>query len=1091
MTVTSPAAAAAVTATAVPASGFQTGLWYLSQSHPDAPLYSLPMVLRLRGPVDVDGIRAALRHMVARHEILGLRFASGQDGLRLVPAEVLPEPGAVDLRDRQDPEQAWTRLLQAELARPVDLDAGPGHRALIATLGSQDHAMLLTVHHAYADARSMEILLEDFRSAYETWEETGAVPAPGAACAYGDVARRVHEAPDRSGREAGLAYWRSELAGVEDFAPAADRPRPSVRTLAATEYRRELPPGLLDRIDTGCRQLRASRFMTFASVFAVALARWSGETRDPVLAVPQTLRRSSRLNDVVAPLVNTVPLRLPVDQRGTFGDLVALTRGKTAGAMAHSGIAFDEIVGIAGRTADRSAPPLTSVAFHVAPTVARTFRAGRATVECVDLEPPATDMDLVWNVVITPDGGRLAVQYAEELFDATTVERMVEEYLALAEALVAAADTPMCQVEHRDEAELDRLWAEGETAGAAAETGGVAMLFARATQARPDRTALVEGTRRWTYAELADTAAAVRARLLRAGIRQGDVVALALHRRSDFVAAMLGVTGIGAAYLPLDLEQPAERTAAVITRARPAAVLTDGSETGPAWPPGLPVVALGDPEPRRAPAAPPVDPDTLCYVMCTSGTTGEPKAVRVTHGGVASLAHRPSFVPLGPDDVVLQLAPLYFDASTFEVWGALLNGATLVLPPSGPLTASDIGTLVREHRVTTLHLTAGLLRVLSEGDLGALSGVHTLLTGGDVIPAARVRDLMRRHPGLTVVACYGPTENTTFSTVAVLTEPPTGVIPLGTALPGRSAHVLDEWLRPVAPGAVGELYVGGCGLADGYLGDPRLTAERFPRHPRKPRERLYRTGDMARRTADGVLEFLGRRDSQLKIRGFRVEPAEVEAALLRHPGVARCLVRSRGGPAERTLVAYVVPSHARTTAAALRAHLGRLLPQPLVPTGWVLLEELPLTPRGKADVVHLDRLPLDLPGDDRETGPSTPTESVVHDIWCACLDRPRVGVTTGFFEAGGHSLAALRIAGRLERRFGRPVPLAEVLRRPTIARLAAWIDAGVPKASGPRRSPGERPGAAPSDLALATPDELALLLRLTGGSGLPTEGVER
>ncbi len=1072
----------------VPATRLQAGLWFLSQAHPGVPLYSMPLVLRLRGPVNPGSAAAALRYLTDSHEILRLRFAPGEAGPELIPAEVLPEPRFADLRRSPDPVAAWAELLRAELAEPVDLSAGAGHRSVVAALGEEDCAVAMVVHHAWADARSLEILLDDFCTAYRAIEEAGVPPEPRQVPAYRELARRWRQDLEDRSRQAGLAYWSGELADVGDFALAADRRRPAVRTLTCTEYRQELPAGMLDRVDLMCRESRVSRFMAFAAVLAVLLARWTGDSGDPVLAVPQTLRRAAWLEDVVAPLVQTLPLRLPVDQRGSFRDLLAVTRAKTAAAMAHAGITFGEIIGLAGLRGDPATQPLTSVAFQVASSFAGSRDAGKVTVESFDLEPAARDTDLTWDIMLTEDGGWLSVKYADEIFDRATVARLAMEYVALADALAARADTPLHQVEHRDAAELERLWALGLPPDSAEcpQACDLAALFGLTASAHSDRVALVDGRESWTYAELAAKAARIRAQLQGAGVSGGDVVALALRRRGDFIAAMIGVVAAGAAYLPIDVEQPAGRSAAAIAKTGPAVIVTDARDPWPSGGCGVPVVLLGEGVPGPAMAArAPAGPDDLCYVMCTSGTTGEPKAVAVTHRGVSSLACRPPFARIGPGEVLLQLAPLSFDAATFEVWGALLNGATLVLPGRGLLKAAEIGQLIRSHGVTVLHLTAGLLRVVAEGDPGCFARLHTLLTGGDVIPVAQVRALMRSHPGLTVVACYGPTENTTFSSVAVLTEPPGRLIPLGQALPGRSVHVLDDWLRPVSPGAIGEICVGGGGLARGYLADPGQTAASFVPHPgpRAPAERLYRTGDIARVRADGELEFLGRRDSQIKVRGYRIEPSEVEAALLAHPGVQRCVVRARGHAGDRSLTAYVVTESPRTaahpgpTAGELRAHLRGLLPEPMIPGSWLLLDELPLTAQGKVDGPSLDKLPV------RQTGPESghrqlsPTEAMVHEIWCSCLRQERIGVTTDFFEAGGHSLAALRIAGQLERRLARPVPLAEFLRRPSIAEFAAWIDECSPP--GPRdRAPvvTARPSSSedPAETWPLTPPQSAL-----------------
>jgi amino acid adenylation domain-containing protein len=509
----------------------------------------------------------------------------------------------------------------------------------------------------------------------------------------------------------------------------------------------------------------------------------------------------------------------------------------------------------------------------------------------------------------------------------------------------------------------------------------------------------------------------------------------------------------GAAYVPIDPDQPTARTAAVLR-------LTRSDDAG-----------------------------SRCCYMSTSGTTGEPKVVAVTHAGVASLAHAPAFVSIGPGDALLQLAPLSFDAATFEVFGALLNGATLVIPERPKPTVTEIGRLVQRHRVTVLHLTAGLMRLLADGDLSGLAGLRTLLTGGDAISVPHLRRIQQAHPSLTVVGCYGPTENATFSSVNVQgITADDAVLPLGIALPGRSLHVLDPLLRPVSPGGTGEVYVGGVGLADGYLGAAGRTAERFVAHPRRPGERLYRTGDKARLRTSGEVEFLGRDDGQLKVRGHRVEPAEVMAALSRHPLVLDCLVRARGDAGDRTLAAYVVPRTPGLTVEALRNHLRGLLPEPLVPTGWWLLEAFPITHNGKVDTRALDGLPVREELDLAATPPRTATERLVHALWCDALDRESVSVSIGFFAAGGHSLAALRIAGQAEKQFGRPVPLAEVLGRPTIEEFAAWLDSA-PSPVVADAAPAPRSALPFDDLDVASDEELAAFRLLTGAD--LSQGVNR
>ncbi|MFD7685484.1 amino acid adenylation domain-containing protein [Streptomyces sp. NPDC059781] len=1084
-------------AAGLPASGTQAGMWFINQTRPDVPLYSVPLVLRLTGELEPEAVRDVLHALPRRHDLLGLRFAVGPEGAVLVPADGGPDVTILDLRERPDAPAAWEAVLQDFLHRPQDLGARPGYRAVFASLDDRRHMLAIFLHHAYLDARSVEVLLHELVAELGSGTPPESAPVP-----YRRVAEWLRDNARGSAGEASRAYWRAELAEAADFRLPTDHDRPQERSHAAAGLRRRVPAEFMTRLERFCREQRATPFMVLASAYAVALASWQGvaEGADPVMSVPQTLRREEWLQDVVGPLLNSVPLRVPVDWTGTFRELLATTRKQAAGAMSHAVIGQDEILAVSGRASGRSEPAFTSVSFQVSEEVPQTFRAEGLVVEDLLVLPRVIDLDLTWDVRLDEDGGSLVVAYAAELFLPETVERLADEFLALTEALMAAPGVPLCQVSWRGEEDTARAWARGEGAPLPALPGvTVDEVFRQAVAAHPDVLAVVDGTHTWSYAGLDAAAELVAARLRDSGVPRGAVVALALPRGRTTVAAMLGVMRAGAVYAPLDPDEPAARTRAVVERVRPAVVLADDSTAEAAGVLGRPVVLVPDEDPparsprSAAPYASPerrdASPDDPCYVMCTSGTTGEPKALEITHRGVVSLAHRPAFTPVGPGDVVLQVAPVHFDASTFEIWGALLNGATLVVAPRTRLTGPELAGLVEGHGVTVLHLTAGLLRVVADGHSRCFTGLRTLLTGGDVVPVQAVRRVMTEHPGLRVVACYGPTENTTFSMVAVLDRPPVDFVPLGVPLAGRSAHLLDPWLRPVPDGAVGEIHVGGAGLARGYLGDAAATAGGFVGHPARPGERLYRTGDLARRRPDGTWQFLGRRDHQVKIRGVRVEPAEVESALLRHPGVRRCVVLPRGASGDLSLTAYAVVRPG-TPVAALREHLLGLLPVALVPTGYVLLDELPLTPQGKVDAVRLGRLPLTT-SEDATAEPAGPTEERVRDIWCATLRLENVSVCTDFFEAGGHSLAALAIAGLLEREFGRRVPVSEVLRRPTVRALAAWLDSGGPSSATPaqRPRPSVRLGL-DADIAAANEKELAVLQRLVPGydSALTTEG---
>ncbi|HEX2081820.1 MAG TPA: amino acid adenylation domain-containing protein, partial [Longimicrobium sp.] len=523
-------------------------------------------------------------------------------------------------------------------------------------------------------------------------------------------------------------------------------------------------------------------------------------------------------------------------------------------------------------------------------------------------------------------------------------------------------------------------------------------------------------------------------------------VGICLERGMEMVVSLLAVLKAGGAYVPLDPAYPAERLAWMLADAGVAVLVTeDALRAARGAGEGVRVVSL-DGERARI-AARPVDDlradaaaNGLAYVMYTSGSTGTPRGVGVEHRGVVRLVRGADYARFGADEVMLQAAPVSFDASTLEIWGALLNGGRLVLMPGGAPSVEELGRALLRHRVTTLWLTAGLFQVMVEERLDDLRGVRQLLAGGDVLPVEAVRRVRDRFPALRLINGYGPTENTTFTCCHTVGDGWNGgPVPIGTPISGTRVYVLDRAGRPLPAGVPGELYAGGDGVARGYLGRPTATAERFLPDPfaGRPGARMYRTGDRARRRADGTLEYLGRLDAQVKIRGFRVEPGEVQAVLRRHPAVADCAVVAREDvPGEKRLVAYVV-GHA--DAEALRAHLRGTLPDYMVPGAFVSLDALPLTPNGKVD---RRALPAPEQGpEERCVAPRTPVEEVLAGVWSEVLRVDRLGVTDNFFQLGGHSLLATRVVSRVRQLFDVEMPLRAVFEAPSVAELAEAVEA--------------------------------------------------
>ncbi|HYX25229.1 MAG TPA: amino acid adenylation domain-containing protein, partial [Thermoanaerobaculia bacterium] len=638
-------------------------------------------------------------------------------------------------------------------------------------------------------------------------------------------------------------------------------------------------------------------------------------------------------------------------------------------------------------------------------------------LEPLGQESATTKFDLTFTLFEGEDGLAGQAEYATDLFDRTTVERLLGHLRNLLAGIAAVPGSPLADLPLLGEEERRQLLAWSGAPFDYPREATIHGLFAAQAARTPDAVAVVLEDEALTYAELAARAGRIASRLLRLGVAPETRIAVMGERSLDLVAALLGILQAGCAYLPLDPENPPERQALLLADAGAVLLPQEGEGEGGAVPP------------------PPVSPDQLAYVTYTSGSTGTPKGVAVTHRNVVRLVRGSGFAAMGPEETFLQLAPLAFDASTLEVWAPLLNGGRLVLFPGRRASLDEIGEAIARHGVTTLWLTAGLFHQIVDERPAALRPLRQLLAGGDVLSPAHVRRALETLPGLTLINGYGPTENTTFTACHVLTagDSPTWTVPLGRPIGGTRVHVLDAGLRPVPEGVWGELCAGGDGIARGYLGRPELTAERFVPDPLAPEpgDRLYRTGDLAR-WRGGVLEFLGRRDGQVKVRGHRVELGEVEAALAGHPAVREAVVLLR----EDRLVAWVTAAAAKPDPAELRRHLAIRLPDPMIPSAFVVLDRFPLTPNGK-----LDRRALPAP-ERAETGyapPETPVEELLTATCAEVLGRERVGVRDNFFDLGGHSLLATQLVARLRERHGLDVPLQMVFDAADLRDLADRI----------------------------------------------------
>ncbi len=1016
----------------------QQRLWFLDRLMPGSAFYNFGTAARVRGPLDTEVLGRALSRITARHETLRTVFTEDAG----VPAAVVlpPEPVTVRVTDAADEAEA-ERLAGEEAARPFDLARGPLLRARLLRLAADDHVLLLTVHHIATDGWSHGVLWAELTTAYAALAEGREPVLPDLPVQYADFAAWQRRTLPPAELEKRLAFWTGHLAGLEPLEIPLDRPRPAVASAEGGVVTWRLPADAVAAARAVVERQGATLHMVLLAAFAVVLARHA-RTEDVAVAQPVAGRPVSEVEGLIGFFVNTVVTRTDLSGDPTFRELVDRVRAASVDVMAHQDVPFEYLVERLVPERDLSRNPLAQIVFQFVPK----SPAGPAPFPGTTVEPFAGDraftrMDLEVYLGEEPDGsvGGL-VNYSLALFDAETVERLARHLTAVLRTACAEPDVPVSRLPMTDEEERAALLAAAGDTGVPLPGGSLPELFAAQAARTPDAVAVTDGADDWTYARLDRAAGRLAHALIERGVGPERVVALAAERSARFVVAVLAVLKAGGAYLPIDARNPAGRTRAVLADTRAVLLLTDGEV--PAGAEDLPLVDLradlGEP-PATAPEVT-VRPDGLAYVMSTSGSTGTPKGVGATHRAVAALALDRRWAN-GAHERVLLHSPHAFDASTYELWSPLLSGRRVVVAPPGAIGPRTIARVIAEHGVTAMWLTAGLFDLVAEEDAGCLAGLREVLAGGDAVSPATVARVRAAHPGLTVVNGYGPTETTTFATlhaVAPDDPAPAGRVPIGTPVDNTRAYVLDDLLRPVPFGVPGELYVAGAGLARGYAGRPAATSERFVPDPfGPPGTRMYRTGDVVRRRSGGVLEFMGRADDQVKLRGFRVEPGEVEAVLAGHPAVARVAVVVRGdGAAGKRLVAYVVPREDIGTAE-LRAHVSAALPDYLVPSAFVLLDALPLAATGKVDRAAL-------PAPEEETGaayvaPEGETERVLCGIFAEVLGVDEIGAEDDFFVRGGHSLLATRVVSRIASTLGAEVPLRKLFENSTPRRLAAVV----------------------------------------------------
>nr|WCB70647.1 NRPS modules 10-13 [Corallococcus coralloides] len=1006
-----------------PMSFAQERLWLIERLDPGRATYNVPLVLRLTGELRSEALDGALVDLVTRHESLRSRFVPRGDSAEVQVGEVPPSVlTVVDLGSHGAPEAEADRRTGTELETPFDLERGPLLRATLLRLAEGEHRLVLVMHHIVVDGWSMGVLLQDLAALYRARLEGRPHGLAVLDVQYPDFAQwqRAWLAGDVLASE--LSHWKERLEDAPRLlALPTDHPRPAAQSFSGAVEHFSLPAALADRLRALAREEQSTLFMTLLAAWSVLLSRWAHQ-HDLVVGTPIAGRNRPELEGLVGFFVNTLALRVNLEGDPTFRELLERVREVTLDAYAHQDVPFERIVTETQTERNASYNPIVQVvlALQNMPP-ARELALPGLTLRAEADASRTAKFDLTLSIADTPTGLVGGLEYATDLFSEATAQRMVRQLTRVLEEVAEAPEKRVSQVRLEAEEVLRaRLEEWTRPSGEYPARAAVETLFEEVARQRWDAVAVVCGGQRVTYGELSRRSNQLGRYLRKQGVGLETPVGLFAPRGVEALVGLLGVLKAGGVYVPVDVKAPEERVRRVLEEVGAPVVLTVPSLRGRLEGVEARVVALGEEEAWRQESEKPLEEvaeggERLAYVMYTSGSTGGPKGVAVPHRGVVRLVRgQQEYVRFGPEEVWLHGAALSFDASTLEVWGALLNGGRLVVVGEEEVGVEELGRVVKGEGVTVAWLTAGLFHVVVEEGLKGWEGVRQLVAGGDVLSRARVHKALGTVPGLVVVNGYGPTEGTTFTACHRVDsqEGLRATVPLGRAIGHTQAYVLNEALEVVAEGEEGEVYVGGEGLARGYWGQPGLTAEKFVPNPYGRGERLYRTGDRARWVA-GVLEFVGRDDGQVKLRGFRVEVGEVEEALRGHPAVkqAAVVVEEEGG--QKRLVGFVV-AEAEVSAAGLKAHVAARLPEYMVPWAYEVVEALPLNANGKVDRRRLKQVRgrrLKAEGAAYEEA-RTPEERVLADIWRQVLGVPRVGVRENFFELGGDSILSIQVVAR-------------------------------------------------------------------------------
>ncbi|HKP51514.1 MAG TPA: amino acid adenylation domain-containing protein [Chloroflexia bacterium] len=1095
--------------TDLPLSFAQQRLWFLDQLEPGNPFYTIPVAMRLSGPLDVDALERSLTEIVRRHEVFRTTFPSrdGQPVQMIAPSASLSVP-LVDLHDlpAHERESKVQRMAEEEARRPFDLAKGPIVRAHLFRLDEREHVLLLTMHHIMADGWSYGVLLGELGPLYNAFTRGQQSPLPDLPVQYADYAVWQRGWLQGETLDNQLDYWKGQLMGAPPLLELpTDRPRPPAQTYRGAHESVVLPKSLTRQLEGLGRQEGATLFMTLLAAFGALLHRYTGQS-DIVIGSPIAGRTRPEVEGLIGLFANTLVMRLDVGGNPTFREALSRVREVALGAYDHQELPFERLVEELHPERNMSYHPLFQVMFVLQNAPLPPLDVAGLTLSYLDVHRGASAFDITLMMADTGEGLEAFIEYNTDLFDSGTIGRMLGHFQTLLKGIVANPNSRVAELPLLTQQEQQQVLVEwNNTYREFPHDKCIHQLFEEQVEKRPDAVALVFGREQLTYSELNSRANKLARHLRKLGVGPEVLVGLCVERSIEMVVGLMGIVKAGGAYVPLDPSYPKDRLAYMLSDSQAPVLVTQervasGLFEDGAGEQGTQIVYLDkdwdsievESGTNLEGEETAVAPDNLAYTIYTSGSTGWPKGVLLEHRGLCNvITEKIRTYGVRPDSCVLQFVAFSFDVSVAEIFIALVSGARLCLgTPDELLPGPALVELMQRQGVTTILMPPSVLTALPDADLPTL---ESIIVGGENCSAEVVA---RWAPGRRFFNTYGPTEATICNTI-IRCAPDGSKPPIGRTIANTQIYILDRNMQPLPVGIAGEMYIGGVGVARGYHHRPELTADRFVPNPfgsaefgvrsaewdegRRTKDedsvgsnhtphsalrtphlegRLYRTGDLARYLPDGNIEFVGRTDHQVKIRGFRVEIGEIEVALGKHPGVRESVVIAREDvPGNKRLVAYMVPQPGQGyTAGELRAHLRGQLPDYMVPSAFVTLETLPLSPNGKIDLRALpapDSITSD--GDGEFVAPGSPTEETLAEIWAEALKLPleRISIHSNFFDLGGHSLLVTQVATRISNRLGVDLPLRSLFEEPTVAGLARIIElahvSDLSKVTGPQR----------------------------------------